>query len=127
MSKNRVVHFEIGAEDPEKLSAFYRKALDWEVNQHEDSGYWMAGKEGDTTPGAINGGIMKRFKSEKTVNTIETEDIDAVIAAVEANGGKVVKPKADMPYGPGVIMRWCYCEDPQGNTFGLMQIIKEVQ
>ncbi|QQG49697.1 MAG: VOC family protein [Candidatus Berkelbacteria bacterium] len=122
--KNRVVHFEIGAEDPEKLSEFYQKALGWEINQWGDSGYWMVGKEEDRAVGAIFGGIMKRFQQEKTTNTIETENIEATIAEVEKNGGKVVKPLADMPMGPEDIMRWCYCEDPQGNVFGLMQMLK---
>lgn len=126
-AKNRVVHFEIGAEDPEKLSEFYTKALGWEINQYGDSGYWMVGKEADRSEGAIFGGIMKRFASEKTINTIETEDIEATIKDIEGAGGKVVKPVADMPMGPEEIMRWCYCADPQGNIFGLMQIIKNAK
>lgn len=124
---NRVVHFEIGAEDPEKLSEFYKKALGWEINLWPGSDYWMVGKEADGKVGAIFGGIMQRWQSEKTINTIETEDIAATIKEVEANGGKVVKPLADMPMGPEEIMRWCYCEDPQGNIFGLMQIIKNAK
>jgi predicted enzyme related to lactoylglutathione lyase len=99
MSKNRVVHFEIGAEDPEKLSEFYKKALGWEINLWPGSDYWMVGKTEDRAEGAIKD--------------------------IEANGGKVVKPLADMPMGPEEIMRWCYCEDPQGNIFGLMQTIKK--
>lgn len=47
MSKNRVVHFEIGAEDPEKLSEFYKKALGWEINLWPGSDYWMVGKTED--------------------------------------------------------------------------------
>jgi predicted enzyme related to lactoylglutathione lyase len=124
---NRVVHFEIGAEDPEKLSEFYKKALGWEINLWPGSDYWMVGKEADGKVGAIFGGIMQRWQSEKTINTIETEDIAATIKEVEANGGKVVKPLADMPMGPEEIMRWCYCEDPQGNIFGLMQTIKNTK
>jgi predicted enzyme related to lactoylglutathione lyase len=124
---NRVVHFEIGAEDPEKLSEFYKKALGWEINLWPGSDYWMVGKEADGKVGAIFGGIMQRWQSEKTINTIETEDIAATIKDVEANGGKVVKPVADMPMGPEEIMRWCYCEDPQGNIFGLMQTIKNTK
>lgn len=124
MSKNRVVHFEIGAEDPKKLSEFYRAALGWEINEWPGSNYWMVGKTEDRAEGAIFGGIMERYQDEKTINTIETDDIDATIAAVEKNGGKVVKPKAKMPLGPEETMVWCYCEDPQGNIFGLNQTIK---
>ncbi len=122
--KNNVVHFEIGAEDPEKLSEFYKKAFGWEVNQYEDSGYWMVGKQDDKTAGAINGGIMKRYEQEKTINTIECEDIEATIKDVTDNGGTLTKEIADMPFGPEETMRWCYCTDPQGNVFGLMQMVK---
>lgn len=125
MAKNRVVHFEIGAEDPKKLSEFYEKALGWEINEWGDSGYFMVGKTEDRAEGAIFGGIMKRYQDEKTINTIETEDIAATVKDIEDAGGKVVKPIADMPIGPEDIMRWCYCEDPQGNIFGLSQTIKK--
>lgn len=120
-----VIHFEIGAEDQKKLSEFYERALGWEINLWPGSDYWMVGKTEDRAEGAIFGGIMKRYENEKTINTIETEDIAATIKDIETNGGKVVKPLADMPMGPEEIMRWCYCEDPQDNVFGLMQTIKK--
>jgi predicted enzyme related to lactoylglutathione lyase len=122
MAKNRVVHFEIGSEDPKKLSEFYRKALGWEINEWPGSNYWIVGKEADRAVGAINGGIMKRFENEKTINTIETDDLDATIKAVTDNGGKTIKPKASMPMGEQT-MWWCYVADPDGNVFGLMQMV----
>lgn len=127
MAKNRVVHFEIGAEDPKELSEFYKKALGWEINEWGDSGYFMVGKEDDRAEGAIFGGIMKRYESEKTINSIEVEDIDQIISDVEAAGGKIVKPKETMPMGEDESMIWCYAEDPQGNIFGLMHIAKNTK
>lgn len=127
MAKNRVVHFEIGAEDPKELSEFYKKALGWEINEWADSGYFMVGKEEDRAVGAIFGGIMKRFESEKTINTIEVENLDETMKAVTDNGGKVVKDKASMPMGEGETMWWCYMSDPQGNVFGLMQVVKDTK
>jgi len=123
MAKNRVVHFEIGAEDPKELSEFYKKALGWEINEWEGSGYFMVGKEEDRAEGAIFGGIMKRYKNEKTINTIDVEDIDKAISDVEAAGGKIVKAKAEMPLGEDETMIWCYAEDPQGNIFSLNQMV----
>ena len=123
--KNRVVHFEIGAEDPAKLSDFYKKAFGWEINEWGDSGYFMVGKEEDRAVGAIFGGIMKRYEKEKTINTIEVDDIDKAIADVEVAGGKIVKPKVSMPLGEDQTMLWCYAQDPQGNIFGLMHMVKK--
>ncbi len=125
--KNKVVHFEIGSEDPKKLSEFYKKALGWEINEWPGSNYWMVGKEEDRSVGAIFGGIMKRFENEKTINTIETEDIDATMKDVTDNGGKIVKEKATMDMGPEEKMIWCYMADPDGNVFGLMQIVKNTK
>jgi len=122
--KNRVVHFEIGSEDPAKLAEFYKKTFGWEINQWEDSGYFMVGKEKDRSVGAIFGGIMKRFENEKTINTIEVEDIDQAISDVTGNGGKIVKEKATMPMGPDESMVWAYLADPDENVFGVMQIVK---
>ena len=124
--KNRVVHFEIGAEDPAKLAEFYKKTFGWEVNEWGDSGYFVVGKEEDRSVGAIGGGIMKRYESEKTINTIEVENLDKAIADVGAAGGKIVKPKASMPLGDDT-MWWCYAEDPQGNIIGLMQMVKNAR
>ncbi len=121
--KNRVVHFEIGSENPGKLSEFYKKALGWEINEWPGSDYWMVGKEEDRAVGAINGGIMKRFEKEGTINTIEVEDIEASIKDVIDAGGTIAKPLADMDFGDDQIMRWCYCKDPDGNVFSLMQVV----
>lgn len=123
--KNKVVHFEIGAEDPEKLAEFYKQALGWEINLWPGSDYWIVGSENDRSVGAINGGIMKRFENNQTINTIETDNLDESIATVEKHGGKVVKPKTSMPMGEGETMWWAYVADPQGNVFGLMQTVKD--
>ncbi|HSX41836.1 MAG TPA: VOC family protein [Candidatus Saccharimonadales bacterium] len=122
--KNKVVHFEIGSEDPKKLSEFYQKALGWEIKEWPGSDYWIVGKEADRSEGAIFGGIMKRYENEKTINTIETEDIDVTMKDVTDNGGKIVKEKATMDMGPEDKMIWCYMADPDGNVFGLMQMVK---
>ncbi len=124
--KNRVVHFEIGADDPEKMSEFYRNALGWEINKWEGADYWIVGKENDRAEGAINGGIMKRYQNYQTINTIQTENLDETIETVVKNGGKIVKPKASMPMGEE-IMWWCYVADPEGNVFGLMQMVKNAE
>ena len=44
------------------------------------------------------------------------EDLDPIIAAVEANGGRITMPKAPIPT-VGVLIRF---EDPEGNDIGAM-------
>ncbi len=48
--------------------------------------------------------------------TFGVEDIDAVLAAVEANGGKVTMDKAHIPT-VGVLIRF---DDTEGNNIGAM-------
>ncbi|MCL5428225.1 MAG: VOC family protein, partial [Chloroflexi bacterium] len=66
----------------------------------------------------INGGFGRRTKpDEGTTNTIEVKDAKAAVAAVEKNGGKVVNALHPIP-GVG----WqAYCQDTEGNLFGIHQ------
>ena len=43
--------------------------------------------------------------------------VDEALAKIEANGGKILRPKGAVP-GVGWL---AYCQDTEGNTFGLMQ------
>ena len=120
---NRVIHFEIQADNIERAKKFYEKALGWKISQmmkKEDGfmNYWgvATGEEG---PG-INGGLYERTKDNKSYFydcTIEVPDIDKAIKAVKANGGTITREKIDMP-GVGLFAR---AKDTEGNTFGLMQ------
>src|SRR6478672_288505 len=100
---NRVIHFEIQADDVERAKKFYQNALGWKIEQamkKEDIGmdYWMitTGSEG---PG-INGGLYARGEASEKFYlydcTIEVPDIDKAIEAVKANGGTITREKTDM-------------------------------
>ena len=115
---NRVVHFEIGADKPEELIAFYSKAFDWRFEKWEGPmEYWMIMTGDEKKPG-IDGGLKMRDEmGTNTVNTIDSENIDKSIERVTKNGGKITVPKMAVP-GVGWL---AYFADPQGNVFGLMQ------
>ena len=51
------------------------------------------------------------------VNTIDVASLDETIAALKTNGGKVLEGPMPIP-GVG---RLAYCQDTEGNTFGMMQ------
>jgi uncharacterized protein len=115
-SMPRVVHFEVHADDPERAAKFYSTAFGWKIDKWGGPiEYWMV----DTGEGmGINGGLLKRSQpSEATVNTVSVEDIDASLKSVAAAGGKLVRPKYPIP-GVGWL---AYCEDTEGNQFGMMQ------
>ncbi len=118
---NRVVHFEIHADDPERVAAFYRDVLGWWVQKWDGPvDYWLVGT-GEGAPG-INGAIMRRSRGLSTVNTIQVADIDATLASVVAHGGTVVNPPQVIP-GIG---KGAYFTDTEGNVTGLIQYDEHV-
>ena len=114
----RVIHFEIAAEDPERIQAFYADALGWEINNWDGPvDYWLATTGQQDEPG-IDGAIMHaRPDWQRVVNTVDVANLDATIARVEAIGGKLVQQRMAVP-GVGYM---AYCQDPEGVVFGLMQ------
>jgi len=58
MTHHTIVHFEIPADDVEKLAKFYRQLFGWKIEKWEGIDYWMI----ETAPEGegVNGGMMKR-------------------------------------------------------------------
>ena len=121
---NRVIHFEIQADDIDRASKFYEKALGWKIAQmmkKEDGGmdYW--GVDTGEGPG-ISGGLYQRPTEESGKFylydcTVLVEDIDKVTEAVKASGGTITQEKDQIP-GVGWFVG---AKDTEGNRFGLMQ------
>jgi uncharacterized protein len=114
---NRVVHFEIPCNDPQKTMDFFASVFGWSFQQFGDVPYWsvITGPEG--TPG-INGGIMlKKDPMQPVANSILVDNIDEHILKVGQAGGLIVVPKMAIP-GVGWL---AYFKDPDGNIHGLYQ------
>lgn len=120
---NRVVHFEVEANDPERAKAFYSQAFGWQMQQMgEDMGNYVVVITGDPKePGGINGGIYKGQSSSKELNAfscvIAVDNIDQSMAQVRAAGGQLLGDKMDIP-GIGTFIR---CRDTEGNLFSILQ------
>jgi predicted enzyme related to lactoylglutathione lyase len=126
--KNRPVHFEIQAEDPERAKKFYEDVFGWEISKWEGGQmeYWMVmtAPKDSTEPG-INGGLLRRPAKAPApeqgtnayVTTMQVDDYDACEKKILAAGGKVALPKFAMAG-----MAWQgYYLDTEGNTFGVHQ------
>ena len=116
---NRVIHFEIQADNVERAKSFYEKVLGWKINQmmtKEKGGMDYFGiVTGEGNPG-INGGMLPRTPLG-AVNTIGVASLDDTLKAVEASGGKVVMPRFAVP-----TIGWlAYFSDTEGTVFGVMQ------
>jgi predicted enzyme related to lactoylglutathione lyase len=125
MKKNQVAHFEIYADDPEKLSQFYTSLFDWSIQPVPGMDYRMihtvdTDEQGMAVQkGGINGGMMKRPAgySGNTINYVNVESLEASVTRAQDLGAKVMKPKSPVPG-----MGWfAILTDPQGNAFALWQ------
>lgn len=121
---SRVIHFEIPADDPERAAAFYTEVFGWSFQRWEGPmEYWLISTGSPEEPG-INGGLTRRPQpGAGPVNTIGVSSVGEVTAAVEQKGGKVTMPKSAIP-GVGWL---AYCEDPEGNPFGIMEADESVE
>ncbi len=122
----RPVHFEIHATDPERAIAFYTRLFGWSFHRYEGSPtpYWLITTGPDEVPG-INGGLMARNVPAEGVRattafvcTLGVDDLDALLAELDAAGGTLEFPKSPIPR-----MGWlAYARDTEGNLFGMMQM-----
>lgn len=120
---NRVVHFEIEAQNLERAKKFYTQAFGWEMQQMgEDMGNYVLITTGDEKePGGINGGMMKSLGDKKDLNAyscvVQVESIDDSMQKVKSSGGEVLGEKMEIP-GVGTYVK---CKDTEGNNFSLLQ------
>jgi uncharacterized protein len=115
---NRFTHFELATDNLEKTAAFYREVFGWKIEQWEGPvDYWLVTSGDSSTPG-INGGLMQTEGDLRgTINTIEVDDMDEVIATVIAKGGEIIMPKHAIPS----VGYQAYIKDNAGIVVGLHQ------
>ncbi|HEY6188857.1 MAG TPA: VOC family protein [Pyrinomonadaceae bacterium] len=119
----RVVHFEVSADDPDRASQFYKQVFGWHIEKWGGpKDYWLISTGADDRPG-INGGIFKREGPVNYVNTIDVPSVDEFVAKITEHGGKEVVPRTTIP-GVGDLV---YCQDTEGNVFGILQPQGEMQ
>ena len=120
----RVIHFEVGAEDPERAVKFYEEVFGWTTQRWDGpQSYWLLTTGPDGQPG-INGGLMKRdARFPAVVNTLDVPDVEEYCEKIQAGGGSIMLPKHAVA-GIGWV---AYCQDTEGNTFGIMQFDPSVQ
>jgi len=116
---NRLVHFEITADDMARAEKFYADTFGWDIKDAGMKGteYLLVGVDKPEAPG-INGAIMpKKYRDQAVINTIGVNDLDDMMGKVKAAGGKLADEAHDIP-GVG---RHVYAFDTEGNLFGMMQ------
>jgi predicted enzyme related to lactoylglutathione lyase len=114
---SNVVHFEICVDDLEGAVSFYSKVFDWKIERANDSDYWYITTGSQEEPG-ITGGLVNRIDEwNATINTIDVPSLDVFAKKITQAGGKVLAPKISIA-GTGYVQ---YCQDLEGNIFGIME------
>ncbi len=114
----RVVHFELVADDVEKMIKFYENVFGWKVQKWDGPiDYWFL-MTGDNEKLGIDGAFGKRQSDDDTVvNTLDVDDAKDISEKIVKNGGEVVRPVSAVP-GVGWLV---YFKDTEGNLWGAMQ------
>ena len=120
-----IVHFEIPAENVEKLSKFYQELFGWKFIHSPIPGmdYWLIhtvpiDDQGMPERPGINGGMyVKENEMQIPTNWISVEDIDVYSKKLVDLGGKIIVEKMEIPD-----IGWTAVGiDPEGNQVAMMQ------
>jgi predicted enzyme related to lactoylglutathione lyase len=120
-----IAHFAINADDVERARGFYENVFGWSARAWGPPGFYQLRAAGDPD-GPVLGAVQRRRELAPGLRlnafecTIGVEDVDAVAAAVLANGGRILMERADIP-GVGSLI---FFADPEGNVAGAMQYVE---
>jgi uncharacterized protein len=126
---NRVVHFEIPAEDLERAKRFYAdNNFGWKMTQlGPEMGNYVLVQTGPTDDKGmptdtafINGGLMTRDPSASgPVLVLAVDDADAAVERVQRSGGRLLGEIMDIP----AVGRYARVQDTEGNVIGVIKPI----
>lgn len=113
-----VVHFEIPADNPERLSRFYSDLFGWRVEKWPGPmDYWLLYTREKGTA-AIDGGMYRReLPDQRPVNYVHVPSAAQFAEKAKLLGGRVILPRTQVP-GAGYV---AILADPEGNNIGLFE------
>ncbi len=122
-----IIHFEIPANDVEKIKRFYEQVFGWNIVQAAGPiEYWViqtvpVDPKGMLLRPGVNGGMYKRQAPEsKPINYYSVESITDFLNKIVKAGGKITQPKQEVPE-----VGWiAAAEDPEGNAFALIEPLR---
>lgn len=122
---NNLRSFGITADDVGRARHFYEEVFGWRFEPWGPPDFYLIHTGDDSEPG-VQGLLHKRREPATGTGmtgfecTIGVENVDSIIRAVEANGGKIAMAKFHIPtVGTGF-----YFNDTEGNFVGAMQYEK---
>jgi predicted enzyme related to lactoylglutathione lyase len=119
---NNLTSFAIHVDDTARARAFYEAVFGWRFEPWGPPDLYLIHTGDDASPG-IQGLMHKRGEPRAGTGfigfepTFSVDDVDAIAAAVVANGGTVPMPKSAIPT-VGTLIRFL---DTEGNDVGAMK------
>ena len=108
-----VVHWEIGAADPERLRAFYGEMFNWTIGEGPIMG--IPAGIGGPQPGPA--GHIRASERGGVTLYVQVRDLAESLARTVALGGTVVRERIQVPDGATLAL----ITDPEGNRVMLVQ------
>jgi uncharacterized protein len=117
----QIKHFAINADDVPRARRFYERVFGWRFEAWGPPNFLQifSGADGDEVRGALQG-RRELIDGQRTVAfecSFGVDDVDAVAAAVVANGGTIIIPRTLIPTVGYLI----FFRDTEGNAVGAMQ------
>lgn len=119
---NNLASFAIHVDDTDRAAAFYTAVFGWRFEPWGPPGFYLIHTGDDADPGVL--GLMHKRHQPRTGTglngfecTFSVDDVDAIQAAVEANGGTMTMQKSPIPT-VGTLIRFL---DTEGNDVGAMK------
>lgn len=108
------VHIEVASSDPARTKKFFEEVFDWEFESHPEMDYHTY-----VAPSGPGGGLMSPMENQSPglLNYLLSHNIDEDVKKIEQAGGRVVRPKQDIP-GVGA---WALFEEPTGIVLALFE------
>lgn len=113
---HKITHIELSANDHQAAARFYEAVFGWQTQEFPGMNYTTFSASEGGPSGGLNP-IQEGNPAGTTVVYIETDDVEASLAAVEAHGGQRLMPPTEVP-GVGTIAQFT---DPTGNRMALLK------
>ena len=124
---NPVVHFELPAENRQRMADFYTKSFGWKTQMlGKDMGNYVVATttesddNGPKKPGAMNGGVFTKtdeMPAQSPSVVVSVDDIKKSMKKVTEAGGKVLGEPMEIP-GIGQYVSFF---DTEGNRVSMLQ------
>jgi uncharacterized protein len=126
MVARNIAHFDVHADDVARARKFYERVFEWRFSPWGPPNFFMIATGDESDPG-IHGAVHDRPKDgHRSVGfecTIAVDDVDAIAALIEKEGGQVTVPKMVIP-GVGELIQF---KDTEGNIACAMRYFDETK